>query len=321
MGKRKLNSTTFFQCDWSGFPMKSAHCYWPSWSQTGKLLKKGSYCNWESVVAAVDHELYARPITSLTAAEGAKIKEHIAHMCGTEYVKSAPHFDDLAHTKGKLDAQAFHEKCVHASDPIMGVKIAPDGDIYEVLLVPVEGRFKFGDYLHPAFNYPLGPSTFHSMRKKGSKNERDMCVWHLATKELPPNPTASNLFKMQLYGDVLLIQQSREQSFLPRERYISFTKAMFDEQFTKKRKRPDVQCMSMSAYESEKARMQQVLNQYEKEASKGAEAPKATARAPTMAPTNGKSLASAVKQRATPPSACKVPLAVLGGLPVANPEA
>ena len=39
MGKRKLNSTTFFQCDWTGFPMKSAHCYWPSWSQTGKLLE------------------------------------------------------------------------------------------------------------------------------------------------------------------------------------------------------------------------------------------------------------------------------------------
>ena len=306
MGKRKLNSTTFFQCDWSGFPMKSAHCYWPSWSQSGKLLKKGSYCNWESVVAAVDHELYARPITSLSAAEGAKIKEHIAHMCGTEYVKSAPHFDDLAHTKGKLDAHGFHEKCVHASDPIMGVKIAPDGDVFEVLITPDAssadtGRYVFEPYMHPCFLHPATLSHFHSMRKKGAAKgtERDLSVWYYATKELPPNTTASNLFKMQLFGDILLVQQSREASFMPRERYISFNKTQFEEQFYKKKRRgpSDPPSLSPSAYNDLKQQMQATLNSYEERVSADAAPPRETSRAMAVAPTDGRKLAAKLRER------------------------
>ena len=46
MGKRKLHGTTFFQCDWTGFPMKSTNCFLPSWhgndKDTGKMTKKAS---------------------------------------------------------------------------------------------------------------------------------------------------------------------------------------------------------------------------------------------------------------------------------------
>ncbi len=66
MGKRKLHTTTFYQCDWTGYPMKTSNCYLPVWSDndkdTGKLMKKGSYCNWESVIAhAAQMEAEAKP--------------------------------------------------------------------------------------------------------------------------------------------------------------------------------------------------------------------------------------------------------------------
>lgn len=308
MGKRKLNGTSFWQCDWTGIPMRQAHCYWPSWSSTGKLFKKGSYCNWESVVA---HAAYQLAKDYITAAEHNKILEHVEHITGT-VVEPAPHYDELAHTKGRMTIAEFHAACTLQRHPIVGVKITPDGDVFEVLLHPDttsahSGRFLFEHYLHKPYTYHGPPNMFHSMRKKGSKGtDRDLSVWYYAVKDLPHNPHASNLFKMQLYGDVLLVQQSREQSFQPRERYIPFTKAHFDEQFCKKRKRPDVQCMSVSGYAEAKIQMQETLNQFEAKAAEGAKPPREMASTATAAPIDGHSLAKKLKDRVllppTPPA-------------------
>ena len=51
MGKRKLHAETYFQCDWTGLPMRYTNCYMPSWNESGKLMKHGSYACWEAVVA------------------------------------------------------------------------------------------------------------------------------------------------------------------------------------------------------------------------------------------------------------------------------
>ena len=51
MGKRKIHNSTFYQCDWTGYAMRAPYCYLPQWTSAGKLIKKGCYCNWESVVA------------------------------------------------------------------------------------------------------------------------------------------------------------------------------------------------------------------------------------------------------------------------------
>lgn len=313
MGKRKLNGTSFWQCDWTGLPMKQAHCYWPSWSTAGKLFKKGSYCNWESVIAHAKFQLGKQMIEPQ---EHDKILEHIENVTGT-VVEPAPHYDVLAHTKGRMTASEFHDACVFQKHPITGVKISPDGDVFECILSPDTtsdntGRFRFEHYLHKPFNNHHGPpNMFHSMRKKGKGTERDLSVWYYADKSLPHNTHASNLFKMQLYGDVLLVQQSREQSFLPRERYISFTRTHFDEQFCKKRKRQEVQCMSMSGYAEAKVQMQDALNQYEARAAAGAVPPKQMACTPTTAPIDGRSLAKKLKERGVPPPMMP-PAAVVG---------
>ena len=304
MGKRKLNGTSFWQCDWTGLPMKQAHCYWPSWSATGKLFKKGSYCNWEAVVA---HAKYLLDKGQLTAEDHDKILEHVEQVTGT-VVEPSPHYDELVHTKGRMTAHEFQRACTFQKHPITGVKISPEGDVFEVILHPDNtsahtGRFLFEHYLHKPFSYHGPPSTFHSMRKKGGKNtDRDLSVWYYPVKDLPHNPHASNLFKMQLYGDVLLVQQSREQSFLPRERFISFTKAHFDEQFCKKRKRQDVQCMSIASYNEAKEHMQDTLNQFEAKVAATAVPPKQMAMTQSAAPTDGHSLAKKLKERGAPPS-------------------
>jgi hypothetical protein len=300
MGKRKLNGTNFFQCEWTGFPMKTAYCYMPAWSPGGKLLKKGSYCNWEAVVA---HAAYLLNKTELTPEEHLKIMEHIEFVTGT-VVTSAPHYEELLHTKGRMDATAYHQTCSRQTNPITGVKISPEGEVFEVIIEPKpagQESYNFEWYLHSPFNREIGLSTFHSMRKKGASKgtDRDLSVWYYATKDLPHNATASNLFKMQLYGDILLVQQSREASFLPRERYVSFNKSQFDEQFTKKRKRAAAEPPSMTpaAYAEHKKMMQETLNSYEQKVSQTAVPPKQMSRAVTTAPSAAPNLAKKLKDR------------------------
>ncbi len=305
MGKRKLHSTGFYQCDWTGFPMRAAHCYMPTWQRAdciegegaSKLVKKGSYCTWEAVVA---HAYMLLERGELTVEQHTKIIEHIENITGT-FTQRAPHFDALAHTKGTLDAVEFHRTCCELNGPITAVKISPSGEVFEVLIHPVGPRsgYNFAAYMHsPYISCDL--SSFHSMRKKGSTRgtDRDLCVWYYANKSLPHNPTASNLFKMQLYGDILLVQQSREASFIPRDRFVSFNKAQFDDQFAKrKRVKPDPPSLSPSAYESLKTEMQASLNAIEHKAAEAASAPRESSKAMTLAPTDGKTLAASVRKR------------------------
>ena len=307
MGKRKLNGTSFYQCDWTGYPMKQPFCYMPEWTANDKLQKKGSYCNWESVAA---HATFLLQKNQMTEEKYNRIKEHILTVCGA-VVEDAPHYEELSHTKGRMNVFQFHEHCTAFRHPVCAVKITPNGDVFEVILTPDSlYRVEFANYLHKPYNFHCAPSCFHSMRKKGQKGpDRDLTVWYYGVKELPHNPTASNLFKMQLYGDVLLVQQSRESSFMTRERYVNFTKSLFDEQFNKKRKRQaDVHSMAPSVYAEVKEAMQKQLNQFEEHQSQHAVRPNEMSRIQKGVPSvGGKALAVAARARV---EAAGVPFAI-----------
>lgn len=306
MGKRKLHMTTFYQCEWTGFPMKSPHCYMPTWSPNGKTIKKGSYCNWEAVVAHASWllENHVQGTPGLTPEEHMRVLEHIEFITGTN-PNPAPHYNDLQHTKGSLDAIGYHKACVKMAGPVTAVKITPTGETFETILTPDDqGSFDFQLYMHRPYICSTPLQTFHSMRKKGASKgtDRDLSVWYYASKDLPHNPTASNLFKMQLYGDVLLVQQSREASFLPRERYVSFNKKQFEEQFQKRKRAraTDPPSLSPAAYAELKVEMQNNLNAIEQTASASAVRPQEMSKALSLDPTNGKSLAQKVRARAAP---------------------
>jgi hypothetical protein len=253
------------------------------------------YCNWEAVIA---HALYLLEKKQLTAEQHERVVEHVHGIVGT-VVDPAPHYEQLVHTKGHMSAIDFHRSCAAQTHPVSAVKISPDGQVFELLLYPKEGTFSFEDYLHKPSTFHAPPSTFHSMRKKGQKGDRDLSVWHYAAKDLPLNPTASNFFKMQLHGDVVLVQQSREQAFMPRERFVGFTKQMFDELFNKKRKKPEAPCMSSEQYDEVKLNMQQTLNEYENTAAGSAAPP--VSRTATAVPTAGRKLAQLMKERQSGP--------------------
>ncbi len=292
MGKRKLNRTTFYQCDWTGYPMRAAHCFMPTWNDAGKLLKRGCYANWECVVAHA-YEIAKHGGPEETAL---RVVAFVEKLVGGK-VHAAPHYSCLEHTKAPgltaLHQESFHELCT-TQDPVYAVKIASTGDISDVVLQAPLGRIQFEEYLTG-----VGiASSFHSMRKKGAKHERDLTVFYHNDKTLPANPTASNLFKMQLYGDAILVYQSREASFKPRARYVDFTLAAYDEHFVvKKRKRaPDPQAMDPEAYDKLKSEMQEKLDDFEQKVSKKAKPPKQMSNV-KEAVSSGVTLAAKLKER------------------------
>ena len=50
MGKRKIHGITYYQCDYTGLPMRTSYCYAPTWKEDGRMVKQGSYCCWEAVL-------------------------------------------------------------------------------------------------------------------------------------------------------------------------------------------------------------------------------------------------------------------------------
>jgi len=298
MGKRKLNSTSFYQCDWTGYPMKAAHCYMPTWNAAGKLCKKGSYCNWEAVVAHAQQMLDAGDVDE---AHTWQVKDHISLITGTA-VKPAPHYTELTHCKGTLDVNEFHKACSKQDAPITVVKIAHDGEVQELALEPVDGEFQFDKaMLKNAVDPSIKPSFFHSTRKRSSNkySDKDLGVFYYADKLLPHNPTASSLFKMQLYGDVLMVYQSREQAFIPRDRFVSFNKIQFDEQFAKRRrvKATDQGGLTPEDYATLKEKMTASATNFEQRASAKAVTPKDGAKGLYLARSDPKKLAAAARGR------------------------
>ena len=291
MGKRKLGTTTFWQCDWTGYPMKAAHCYWPVWSANGKLQKKGSYCNWESVVADVQAH-------NLAESEHNRIMQHIDAICGAT-PDAAPHYQNLAHTKGMMTEVAFHKECTRTDKPITGVVIAHTGEVEEITLAPDS----LGRLDENVFRQHFGSDDlqcFYSTRKKTVKgSDKELCVWfHNNPDKVNPNSTATNLFKMSLFGNVVIVQVSREACFRPRERYISYTKAEYEEYFTKRRKKVEPHSLSGVQYDKLKKEMQHDLNKYESRAAEQALPPQQMTTQTSVRKTDGRSLAASVKARA-----------------------
>lgn len=302
MGKRKLHNQVYYQCDWTGFPMKSANCFMPGWTMDDKLIKKGSYCNWESVLAHAKH-LYEVE-KQLEDKDLERIHDFVKVQMGDSvHSAEAPHFSDLEHIKSdgtrNLTAEQYHRACCYHSDEVFGVKINGAGHTFEVLMDSNDGKLEFAKYLQPpAAQQDHQPSMFQSYRK-GKHKEKELCVFYYAggRNGLEFNTLASNLFKMQIYGEVLMVQCTKEASFMPRERYINYTLQEFQDNFMRKRKRsaPETSSLGSEEYGALKKEMQQSLSAYEKQASSLAQPPSAIAKVVKLPPTNGRDLARLVK--------------------------
>lgn len=306
MGKRKLHGQTYYQCDWTGFPMRSTNCYMPTWSGS-KLVKRGSYCNWESVLAHARHMFDVEK--SMSQAELDRTVEYLAQIMGSIPDHKEYHFSFLDHFKDDADyynavssaprnwsMETYHEKCCLTVEEVTAVKISSTGDVFDVIMDPVDGKYDFANYLTRPYMLQGGEHTlaqFQTTKKGKLSKDRDVTVFYWPFKNgLPVNTAASNIFKMQIYGDVLLVQQTKECAFRPRDRYVNFTKQLFEDLFHKKKKRTAAESVALTEEEflQMKAQMQSSLNGFEQQVSSQVQRPQDLAQAAMLPPPTGKEL-------------------------------
>lgn len=268
----------------------------PTW-QNDRLQKRGSYCNWESVLA---HATAMHNDGQLDDRDFARVHEHLLEIM--TYIPDCKrfHYSKLSHFGGELSADDYHKECCLAIEPVTAVKITPykpNGDAFEVLLTPeADGRYNFEKYLNRPYMLQ-GPSHTLSrvpncVRKNMKNREVTMLYWPCNC--LMHNQLASSMFKTHICGDVLLVQHTTEASFRPRERFVNYTKQQFDEQFCRKRKARTT-AMSATEYSSLKEEMQVSLTEVEAKVAKHSKRPEDLAQGAAMMPPTGKELAGIAK--------------------------
>jgi hypothetical protein len=270
----------------------------PDWNVAGKLLKHGSYVCWEAVIAHAQESCMPDKL--------AMIREHVNALVGCP-VQPAPHWTHLVWFARGDDVntidtpEAFLQECCKTEGAVMAVRMLTDGTTHEVMCSQDDIRAKFVSHLSRPFNLqgPVHePQSFQTVRRKSSK-DRDLTVFYWPFKNgLPFNQTASNIFKVEIYGDVLLVQQTKEPCFLPRERYINYFNATFQEQFANKTKRKDnAPTLSIDDYGTAKAQMTSELQVVEALSSASASVPGELAMAAVLPPPSGKELAKLMQSK------------------------
>ena len=312
MGKRKLHNETYFQCDWTGIPMKSTNCFMPSWtppSRVGdkiigaKLIKHGSYSCWEAVVA------HAALLHKEAPEKLQEIRGYINAIVGCT-VEAAPDFTSLAWfslvAPQFTTAELWMEKVTSDPSDIVAIRIPADGAVnyHEVECKSASIQEKFTDAFPMPVRAPqIAPQRFQLARRKGAK-DRDISVFYVPDNNgMPLNATASSLFKMQIYGDALVVQLSKEPCFMTRERYINFTAEEFQDHFYSSKKRKEAPAtLTPADYAAAKIEMETDLDAVEASVSAFASEPGDLAKAAVLPPACGKEISSLLKaQGKTPP--------------------
>ena len=280
MGKRKLHKP-YFQCDWTGTPMANANCFMPGFNGAG-VQKRGNYINWESVIAHAKEQHASAEINESTYT---RVVEHVTKVVGASVI-AAPARDELVWFGGTMTEQDFHSHCtttvphkaVMLSDaPAKTVELERVADVLEV---------------------PLGhhgtqhaPQAVRIVRNKTAKDkELTIYSWPWSEANNVQNASASQAFKMHIYGPAIVVQTARETCFVPRERAVDYTVEQFTEQFSSKRRRESGQ--TKGEYASVKAEMQASLAAVESSVSSAAVAPVDLAKAAVLPPPLGCEIAA-----------------------------
>lgn len=293
MGKRKLHDATYYQCDWTGLPMRSSNCYMPTWTN-GKFTKRGSYGNWESVVAHA-HNLLTKGVITVDTYNDTL--EHINQVVGV-VIKAAPMWWELkwlSATGVIQDAQQFQDRCESDAAPVFAIRLMPDNSAHEVLC-SAHDKLKESDFyrfLTKPFYAAIDakPTSFLAVRKKSFKDRELVVIYWPDKNGLPLNTAATTMFKMQIHGDVLLVQQTKENCFVPRTRFVNYYLSNYEEQY--KKKKVDAPApISTGDYDAIKAELKGSLSVAEELVSSSAVLPGELAKAANILPPQGSELAS-----------------------------
>jgi hypothetical protein len=272
MGKRKIHGVTYYQCDYTGLPMRNSYCYVPSWKEDGRMTKQGSYCCWEAVLAATAASPHA-----------AEIKKYVEELVGCE-LSQAPPTTELAwlNETGRITTiDSFLCACEIPFKPVHVVEIDVDGRLTHAVLA----RRAWNGFAH----------RFTTTRKKGKEKTFEVCF----LGEGPANPTATQYFKQALFGPIYVALKSNELAIQERTRYLDLNLDLFSSVFLpRKRKEPGLE---KKEYESVKEEMQQELMQVEAAASAAALPPSQLAKAAVMPCASGAEIALLYPPPLVPP--------------------
>jgi len=273
MGKRSLHSATYHVCDYTGFAMRDACCYMPTW-RNGRLQKKGCYCNWETVLR---HAQELCVTGAMTVQEWADVIKHVHKATGTDDVVASPEYKGIVHFGGHIDAAEFHRACCFATKPIEAVVLCADGRKAQLLLMPESGEFR-----------ELRDATLYAKEK--------LCAaTRFAGVQL--NSAATQLLKREVCGDVLVARFSNEHSFLPRTRYTSFTLHEYEALLMRTKQRVHATPLSDEEYAALRKEMEASIKRFEQHVTKDVVQPQALAGAAVMPPTTGAALAEIAEMR------------------------
>eukprot|EP00965_Chrysotila_dentata_P045939 1527126-Pleurochrysis_carterae.AAC.1 len=252
MGKRQLHGGVHYQCDWSGFAIPKVQCYLPNW-RGERLIKRGVYCNWESVVAHAYH-IAEHGDAALPAFNLQRTLQHIREITHV-LPDAAPHYTQLKHFNNLPDAydyQSYLDHCERYTKPLLVVKCTPGSQQpAEVEVYPNDGSFEFSQhidlksYLHPghSLSSALTPVVEPVTMKTKMGKDKNVLIVRYHTYDTGPyaagavNALASQLTKTKVFGEALILLSVNEACVYPRVRYVSFTKQEYLQHCQRKRKR------------------------------------------------------------------------------------
>jgi hypothetical protein len=269
--------------------MNTSCCSMPVYALDGKTQKRGTYCNWESVVrhakdwcddGQIDSDEFNRIVSAVCEKIGL-----------TSFNTEAPHYTELTHFGGRMNDIQYHSACTYERGELLAVKISDKGEVYEINIDSNDGAY-------PIYNHIKCTSqsykTSFTANRKGRQHNTIVRVFHSTDDTSQINIHASQLLKKELRGEIVIVQQSKETSFLPRIRYIDYNKQDFLQHFDRKKK--TVEAMCTEEYATVKDQMVEELSVYEKLASAEAEAP-GRKRARKLPPADGRQLARLQKHQ------------------------
>eukprot|EP00965_Chrysotila_dentata_P078724 2595042-Pleurochrysis_carterae.AAC.5 len=307
MGKRQLHGGVHYQCDWSGFAIPKVQCYLPTW-RGDRLIKRGVYCNWESVVAHAYH-IAEHGDPALPAFNLQRTLQYIKDVLHT-LPNTAPHYTSLKHFTNGTDTYDYHsylKHCERYTEPLVVIKCTPGSQQpTEIEIPPDDGGFDFAQhinlksYLHP--NHSLSSALTPVIEPVNIKAKlgKDKCVllarYH--TYDTGPyaanavNALASQLTKTKVFGEALVLLAVNEACVHTRTRYVNLTKQDFMQNFQRKRKRGASELHSLCSkdYNELKSQMQLSLDGVEGQISLDAQQPHELAHAAVRPPMTGKEL-------------------------------
>lgn len=220
MGKRKHLEESYSQCDYTCYPLdvEEVKRYLPLW-KNGKVVKTGTYLTWEAVVS---HTLYMKARNIKPSAMGdhqwdPEKSLQLVHEAAGRGVLPGPDYSELTQFKEKgLNYGSYIHECEKRRTPICTIAINIMGETCTAnhhLLVPdTEGSYKSA-----AASFFTGkPYNIIKPTKKikGLPKFKELVVMTLVDNDQPLNKKAKQLFRMNLYGPVLIACNNREENGL-----------------------------------------------------------------------------------------------------------